>query len=82
MEPNKSSFLVVTASFLRPKKHLLKVGPIELNKIDSKQLYSAMKNISEVSVEYYERFSKGFIDFMLSQSKEWKGVVPNDNTGA
>lgn len=67
--------LLVTGTFLKPKKHLLAVGPIPITKGKTKELHDALESMSKVSPTFVDQFGLELNAFLIQQSQNWKDVM-------
>jgi len=81
-EVKETSSILVRIGFEKPMKHLVTIGPVDLEIGKAKELYKSIKGIKDVPVDKAEEFSTKLADFVIGLAPEWKKKpIPEDTIG-
>lgn len=72
MSEQETSSILVRIGFEKPMKHLVTIGPVDLEIGKAKELYKSLKGIKDVPVEKAEEFSTKLANFVIDLAPEWK----------
>jgi hypothetical protein len=77
----ETSSILVRIGFEKPMKHLVTLGPVDLEISKAKELYKALKGAKDVPVAKAEEFSIKLADFVIGLAPEWKNKPVSEVEG-
>lgn len=73
----ETSSILVRIGFEKPMKHLVTIGPVDLEIGKAKELYKSIKGIKDVPVSKAEEFSEKLSNFLIELAPTWKDSKPS-----